>query len=87
MSMLTEVFPILAGFFTGLVCIPLRAPALHRMVWIILLLGFGVIATYLSGEYVESWAFILLDSAWVAGVSLVVRTVYEGYRRRVFPVA
>ena len=37
-------------------------------VGVVLTVVFGALATYLSGEYVETWAFILLDMAWVGGI-------------------
>ena len=85
MDVLTEVFPMLAGVLTGLVCVVWASLARGRtwkFVCVVLAVAFGVLATYLSGEYRESWAFVLLDMLWVSGIALAVVFGVNLYRRR-----
>ena len=82
MDAISEVFPMLAGILTGVVCLSITRRALRIAVWVVLTVLFGALATYLSGEYVESWAFILLDMVWVGGIAIVVPMAWRLYLQR-----
>jgi len=86
MNALTEMFPLLCGVLVGLVCIALRAKRQWFAIWLLLSLVLGLHATWLSGEYLESWAYAMVDSTWVAGVSLAVQLAYQAYRKQSLPL-
>jgi hypothetical protein len=67
-----EIFPIVAGMLIGLVAIRINNESLRASFLIALSLIVGGLATYLSGEWLISWAFIGVDSLLVIlGVALV----------------
>jgi len=82
MDAISEVFPMIAGVLTGVICASIARRNLRIAVWALLTIVFGGLATYLSGEYVESWAFILLDMFWVGAISIAVVLGLQVYRRR-----
>jgi hypothetical protein len=59
-----ELIPIFGGVAAGLIALRVSPRA---SIWLILVaaLAIGPLATVLSGEYEESWAFVLWDSAQV----------------------
>ena len=69
-----ELFPIVSGLFVGSLLGLLR-PSVRVPVGAVLIVTFGVLATVVSGEFMISWAFLLIDVPLVAvstGVGLVV---------------
>jgi uncharacterized membrane protein YeaQ/YmgE (transglycosylase-associated protein family) len=72
MNALTEVFPFLCGAVLGLVCTRIGSPALRYTTGAVLSVLLGFAAAYLSGEYLNSWAYGILDTLWVAGFALAV---------------
>jgi hypothetical protein len=82
MNAVAEVFPMLAGVFVGLVCAAIPSATARKCVWAVLTVVFGAAATVLSGEYQESWGFVLLDMLWVGGISVAVWLGVNVYRRR-----
>jgi len=82
MNAMTEVFPMIAGVLTGFLGVLFVRIRSRIAVWAVMTVAFGALATYLSGEYRESWAFILLDMAWVGGISYAVVLGITVYRRR-----
>ena len=82
MDAISEVFPMIAGVLTGLVCTYLKRPRVKFAVWAAMTIVFGVLATYLSGEYRESWGFVLLDMLWVGAIAYAVILAIAAYRRR-----
>jgi hypothetical protein len=82
MDAISEVFPMLAGVLTGVVCLSISRRHLRIAVWTVMTIVFGALATYLSGEHVESWAFILLDMLWVGGIAILVVFGRQYYLRR-----
>ena len=82
MGSISEVFPMLAGVLTGAVCLSIPRRNLRIAVWMMTTIVFGALATYLSGEYVESWAFILLDMLWVGGIAILVVLGGQYYLQR-----
>jgi hypothetical protein len=69
-----ELFPIVSGLFVGSLLGLLR-PSVRVPVGAVLIVTFGVLATVVSGEFMISWAFLLIDVPLVAvstAVGLVV---------------
>ena len=69
-----ELLPIVSGLFLGTLLGLLR-PSMRMPVGAILIVAFGVLATAASGEFLISWAFLLIDVPLVAlatAVGLVV---------------
>ena len=82
MDAVSEVFPMIAGVLTGLICAYRMNPRIKYVLWAIMTIAFGVIATFISGEYRESWLFVLLDMLWVGAVSYGIILALVVYRRR-----
>ena len=69
-----ELYPIVSGLFVGSLLGLLR-PSVRVPVGAVLIVTFGVLATVVSGEFMISWAFLLIDVPLVAvstGVGLIV---------------
>lgn len=67
-----EVFPVVAGMIIGLVAIRFHNERLRAVFVVALSLVIGALATYMSGEWLISWAFIGVDTLLVIlGVALV----------------
>ena len=69
-----ELYPIVSGLFVGSLLGLLR-PSVRVPVGAVLIITFGVLATVVSGEFMISWAFLLIDVPLVAvstAVGLVV---------------
>ena len=60
-----ELLPVASGLVIGLILGLLR-PALRVPIGVVLIIAFGVIATVVSGEYLISWSFLLIDIPLVA---------------------
>jgi xanthosine utilization system XapX-like protein len=60
-----EILPVVSGLVLG-VLIGLLRPSLRVPVGAALILAFGVLATVVSGEYLISWSFLLIDIPLVA---------------------
>lgn len=60
-----ELLPIVSGLFLGSVLGLLR-PSLRVPIGVALIVAFGVLATVVSGEYLISWSFLLIDIPLVA---------------------
>jgi len=60
-----EILPVVSGLFLGAL-IGLLRPSLRLPVGAALIMAFGVLATVLSGEYLISWSFLLIDIPLVA---------------------
>jgi hypothetical protein len=60
-----ELLPVASGLLIGLILGLLRPP-LRVLIGVVLIIAFGVLATVVSGEYVISWAFLLIDIPLVA---------------------
>ena len=77
-----EVFPVLAGVVVGLVTYRV-APTWLRVVAVVLLgLGFGAIASWISGELAVSWVYVVIDTAQVIGASVMIAVLVRAWRRR-----
>jgi xanthosine utilization system XapX-like protein len=60
-----EILPVVSGLVLG-VLIGLLRSSLRVPVGAALILAFGVLATVVSGEYLISWSFLLIDIPLVA---------------------
>jgi hypothetical protein len=60
-----ELVPVASGLVIGLILGLLR-PSLRVPVGLVLIIAFGVLATVVSGEYLISWSFLLIDIPLVA---------------------
>jgi hypothetical protein len=60
-----EILPVVSGLFLGAL-IGLLRPSLRLPVGAALIVAFGVLATVVSGEYLISWSFLLIDIPLVA---------------------
>jgi hypothetical protein len=79
-----EILPIASGLFLGAL-IGLLRPSLRIPIGAVLIVAFGVLATVVSGEYLISWSFLLIDIPLVAvsaAASLYVTHRLRWARRR-----
>ena len=60
-----ELLPVASGLAIGAILGLLR-PSLRIPVGVALIVAFGVLATVVSGEYLVSWSFLLIDIPLVA---------------------
>jgi hypothetical protein len=60
-----ELLPIVSGLVIGLI-LGLVRPSLRVPIGVALIIAFGVLATVVSGEYLISWSFLLIDIPLVA---------------------
>ena len=60
-----ELVPVASGLMIGLILGLLR-PSLRVTIGVVLIITFGVLATVVSGEYLISWSFLLIDIPLVA---------------------
>jgi xanthosine utilization system XapX-like protein len=60
-----EILPVASGLVIGLILGLLR-PSLWVPIVMVLIITFGVLATVVSGEYLISWSFLLIDIPLVA---------------------
>ena len=60
-----ELLPVASGLVIGLILGLLR-PSLRASVGLVLIIAFGLLATVVSGEYLISWSFLLIDIPLVA---------------------
>ena len=60
-----ELLPVASGLIIGSI-LGLIRPSARAPVGAILIVAFGVLATVVSGEYLVSWSFLLIDIPLVA---------------------
>jgi hypothetical protein len=77
-----ELLPVASGLVLGSILGLLR-PSLRLPVGVVLVIVLGVAATVVSGEYLISWSFLLIDIplvavAAVAGMYVMHRLVWTG---------
>lgn len=77
-----EIFPVAAGFISGLVVQKVRSPKLRTVTLVILCIIFGAIASFISGELSVSWGFLTVDAALVWLGAFVSTSLVLGWRRR-----
>ena len=74
-----ELLPIVSGLFLGSLLGLLR-PSMRVPVGAVLVVAFGVLATVASGEFLISWAFLLIDVPLV-GVSTAISLIVTHHLR------
>ncbi len=77
-----EVFPVLAGVVVGLATISVSLVWLRISRLVLFGLGFGVIASWISGELGISWVYVLIDIAQVIGAGAMTTVGITFWRRR-----
>jgi hypothetical protein len=60
-----ELVPVMSGLVLGALLGLLRS-SLRVPIGVVLIIAFGVLATVVSGEYLISWSFLLIDIPLVA---------------------
>lgn len=76
---MNELFPILSGLVIGGL-LGLIRPTLRLSVGAVLAVAFGVLATFISGEFEISWGFLLIDIPLVAGSAIAGLTLMRRLR-------
>jgi hypothetical protein len=77
-----EVFPVLAGVVVGLAISSVRLMWLRIFLLVVFGLGFGFMASWISGELAMSWAYVLIDTAQVIGAGAMTTVGITVWRRR-----
>lgn len=77
-----EVFPVLAGVAVGLAIHSVRLVWLRISLLVLLGLGLGAVASWISGELEISWVYVLIDSAQVLGAGAMTTVGIAFWRRR-----
>ena len=77
-----EVFPVLAGVVVGLVSDSVRLVWLRVLLLVLSGIGFGVMASWISGELATSWIYVLIDTAEVIVVAAMTIVGMTVWRRR-----
>jgi hypothetical protein len=77
-----EVFPFLAGLAVGLVTH--RAASLWGRIALIAVLGvgFGALASWVSGELTAGWFYVAVETAQVIGVAIMTAIAVIVWQRR-----
>src|SRR5206468_380329 len=65
-SAMDEVFPVLAGVVLGLVAGYIPSSQLRALVIVVLSAVLGAAASWISGELLQSWFYVAIDTAQVA---------------------
>lgn len=77
MHELYEVFPVLGGILVGLIGLTLSPLRRCIAVCAVLSIVIGTAATVISGEWRESWAYLLFDIPLVAVVAAATIGLYQ----------
>lgn len=64
-DLMEEVLPIAAGIVAGFIVHTIVPARLKSLALVILTVLLGFLATYVSGELLISWAYVVFDSAQV----------------------
>lgn len=75
-----EVFPVVAGLLLGVAVLRISNRTLSSLALIVGSVVLGITATYISGEALISWEFVLIDIPLVFGsavVAIVATTLWE----------
>ncbi|HEX2914361.1 MAG TPA: hypothetical protein VH186_26410 [Chloroflexia bacterium] len=69
-----ELFPVVAGALVGGLVMAVPSQKLRVAAFVIGCVVFGMLASFLSGELAESWAFLSVDMllVWFGGLAMVV---------------
>jgi len=77
-----EVFPVAAGAVLGVAALRIADVRWRFLVLVLASIAVGAIASAVSGELRESWAFVLVDAAQVLLVALLTGAAVTGWQRR-----
>jgi hypothetical protein len=77
-----EVFPVLAGVVVGLALHPMKSRVLRSVIVLVASLGFGALASWISGELAISPVYIAIDAAQVAIAAILTAMLVTAWRRR-----
>jgi hypothetical protein len=72
---MSEIFPVMAGVMMGLVISCFAARRWTGWAWIFLSIICGVATSWISTELRVTWAYLVIDTAQVAIVSLIVSSL------------
>jgi hypothetical protein len=78
-----EVFPVLAGIVVGLATSGVKLAWLRSVLVAFLGMGFGLVASWISGELAISWTYVLIDIAQVLGAAAMTIAGIAVWGRRV----
>lgn len=73
-----EVFPVVAGVLVGLAAQKIHSDRMRTAFVVVLSLILGAAATYFSGEWLISWAFIGVDTLLVFLGAVAVTVLFAG---------
>jgi hypothetical protein len=76
-----EVFPVFSGVLLG-VALRFLSPRARWRAGAPLALALGLLSTVLSGEFLESWGFLVVDVPLVAGAAAVTAAAIHFARPR-----
>ncbi len=79
---MNEIFPITYGLFIGLISSFIPGTRWRYGSWAFLSLLFGVVATFVTGEWKIGWEFLLIDIPLAAVCGLAVIAVRLWLKRR-----
>jgi hypothetical protein len=81
-----EVFPVLAGVVVGLAIHAIGSRAVRALIVALGSLGFGALASWISGELAVSVVYVAIDVAQVAGTAVLTAMLAVAWRRRALRV-
>jgi hypothetical protein len=76
-----EVFAVLAGIVLGLITHP-ASGRLRAVLFAVLGVALGALASWVSGELAISWTYILIDSAQVIAAAVMTSILVRVWQRR-----
>ena len=76
-----ELLPVVSGILAGVVLGGVTARR-RPVVWLVLSVALGLLATVVSGELAASWAYLLIDIPLVGAVSAASFLAVRRFRRR-----
>jgi hypothetical protein len=77
-----EVFPILAGVAVGLVAHLIKSIRRKSIMIVVFAVLFGACASWISGELVISFVYLVIDTAQVLGAAVMSMLLASGWMRR-----
>ncbi len=79
---MSEVFPVLAGVVVGLAIHHLRSTWIGAILLAAGGVGFGAVASWISGELAISSVYVLIDAAQVFAAGALTAVLVARWRRR-----
>ena len=81
-----EILPVVSGILAGVVLGGITARR-RPLVWLVMSVVLGLLATVVSGEFRTSWAYLLIDIPLVGAVSAAAFMAVRWARRRQLALA